>query len=74
MYMEIWFVQKVDLTNKSFKQFLVKNENGAISKKFILYFYFQLKFIVFFRFLNIVSLDWSQNSHSFYKKKLQSLN
>ena len=69
-------MQNVDLRNKSYKQFLVKNKSGA-AKFFIFFdFFFQLKFflVFFFKFLNIVCLDHIQKSHIFYKEKLQSLN
>ena len=68
-------MQKVDSRVNNYKQFLVKNENEAIIKKLIFDFFFQLKFLLvfFFKLLNIVCLDQSQKSHSFYKKKLQSL-
>ena len=65
-------MQNVDLRNKSYKQFLVKNESGAPRKKFIFDFFFQLNFffVFFFKFLNIVCPDQIQKSHIFYKKKL----
>ena len=65
-------MQNVDLRNKSYKQFLVKNESGAARKKIIFDFFFQLKFflVFIFKFLNIVCLDQIQKSHIFYKKKL----
>ena len=65
-------MQNVDLRNKSYKQFLVKNKNGVAKKKFIFDFFFQLNFfsVFFFRFLNIVCRDQIQKSHIFYKKKL----
>ena len=66
-------MQKVNLKNKSYKQFLVKNESGAIiQKKLSLIIFFQLKlFLVYvFKLLYIVSCDWNQKSYSFYKKKL----
>ena len=64
-------MQNVDLKNKSYKQFLVKNKSGAARKKFVFEFFFQLNFFsVFFKFLNIVCLDQIQKSHIFYKKKL----
>ena len=67
-------MQNVDLRNQSYKQFLIKNENGATRKKIIFDFFYQLNFfLVFFKFLNIVGLDQIQKSHTFYKKKLQSL-
>ena len=37
-------MQNVDLRNKSYKQFLVKNESGAVRKIFIFDFFFQLNF------------------------------
>ena len=69
-------MQNVDLRNKSYKQFLVKNKSGAARKKIIFDFLFQLKFffVFFFKLLNIVCLDQIQKSHIFYKEKLQSLN
>ena len=69
-------MQNVDLRNKSYKQFLVKNESRAARKKMIFDFFFQLKFflVFFFKFLNIICLDQIQKSHIFYKEKLQSLN
>ena len=52
-----------------------KNKIGAARKKIIFDFFPINFFLVFFlRFLNIVCLDLIQKSHSFYKKKLQSLN
>ena len=48
-------MQNVDLRNKSYKQFLVKNESGAA--KFLIFdFFFQLNlfFVFLFKFLNIV--------------------
>ena len=75
-YMGIYFVQNNDLRNKSYKQFLIKNKSGAIRKKIIFDFFFQLKFVwvFFFKFRNIVCPDQIQKSQIFYKKKLQSLN
>ena len=65
-------MQNVDLRNKSYKQFLVKNKNGVARKKIIFDFFFQLNFssLFFFKFLNIVCPDQIQKSHIFYKKKL----
>ena len=65
-------MQNVDLRNKSYKQFLVKNKSGAARKKFIFDYFFHLNFfsIFFFKFLNIVCPDQIQKSHIFYKKKL----
>ena len=65
-------MQNVDLRNKSYKQVLVKNENGSARKKIIFDFSFKLKcfLVFFFKFLNIVCLDRIQKSHIFYKKKL----
>ena len=37
-------MQNVDLRNKSYKQFLVKNKNGEARKKIIFDFFFQLNF------------------------------
>ena len=37
-------MQNVDLSNKSYKQFFVKNESGAATKTFLFDFFFQLKF------------------------------
>ena len=37
-------MQNVDLRNKSYKQFLVKNESGAAKKEYIFDFFSQLKF------------------------------
>ena len=37
-------MQNVDLRNKSYKQFLVKNKSEAARKKIIFDFFFQLKF------------------------------
>ena len=42
--MVIGLLQKVDLRNKSYKQFLIKNEKGAITKKIIFDIFFQLDF------------------------------
>ena len=69
-------MQNVDLRNKSFKQFLVKNESELLDFYFIFDYFFQLNFsiVFFFKFLNIICLDQIQKSHIFYKKKLQSLN
>ena len=69
-------MQTADLRNKSYCEFLVKNESGATRKIIIFDFFFQLKYflIFFFKFLNIVCLDQIQKSHIFYKEKLQSLN
>ena len=49
-------MQNADLRNKSYKQFLVKNESKAIRKKIIFDFSFQLNFlyVFFFKFLNII--------------------
>ena len=65
-------MQNVDLRNKSYKQFLVKNESGAARKKFIfdLFFHLNFFFVFFFKFLKIVCPDQIQKSHKFYKKKL----
>ena len=69
-------MQNVDLRNKNYKQFLVKNKSGATRKELIFDSFFQLKFflVFFFKFLNIICLDQIQKSHIFYKEKLQSLN
>ena len=37
-------MQNVDLRNKNYKQFLVKNESEAAKKKFIFDFFFHLNF------------------------------
>ena len=65
-------MQNDDLRNKSYKQFLVKNESGAARKKIIFDFFLKLKFfsVFSFKFLNIVCLDQIQMSYIFYKKKL----
>ena len=64
-------MQNVDLRNKSYKQFLVKNKSGAARKKFIFdFFSIEFFFVFFFKFLNIVCHDQIQKSHIFYKKKL----
>ena len=68
-------MQNVDLRDKSYKQFLVKNESGAArkkKKKKKLTFFFQLNFfsVFFFKFLNILCPNQVQKSHIFYKKKL----
>ena len=39
-------MQNVDLRNKSYKQFLVKNESGVARKKIIFDFFFHLNFFV----------------------------
>ena len=54
-------MQNVDLRNKSYKQFLVKNKSGAAKKKKI-DFFFQLNFflVFFFKFLYIVCHDQIQ--------------
>ena len=54
-------MQNVDLRDKSYKQFLIKNKSGAARKKIIFDFFFQLNFFVFFfKFLNIVCHDQIQ--------------
>ena len=65
-------MQNDDLGNKSYKQFLVKNESEAARKKSIFDFFFELKFfcVFSFKFLNIVCPDQIQKSYIFYKKKL----
>ena len=65
-------MQNVNLRNKSYKQFLVKNESGAARKKIIFDFFFSIEFfsIFFFKFLNIICPDQIQKSHTFYKKIL----
>ena len=65
-------MQNDDLGNKSYKQFLVKNESGAARKKIIFDFFFELKFfsIFSFKFLNIVCPDQIQKSYIFHKKNL----
>ena len=65
-------MQHDDLRNKSYKQFLVKNESGAARKKIIFDFFFKLNFfsVFSFKFLNIVCPDQIQKSYIFYKKKL----
>ena len=65
-------MQNVDLRDKSYKQFLVKNESGAARKSFFFYSFFQLNFfsIFFFKFLNILCPDQIQKSYMFNKKKL----
>ena len=65
-------MQPVDLRNKSYKQFLVKNDSRAARKKIIFDFFFHLNFfsVFFFKFLNIECLDQIQKSHIFYEKKL----
>ena len=63
-------MQNVDLRNKSYKQFLVKNENGAVRKKIVFDFFFHLNFfsVFFFKFLNIVCPDQIQVTHILQKK------
>ena len=65
-------MQNVDLRNKSYKQFLVKNESGAARKNIFFYSFFQLNFFsgFFFKLLNIVCPDEIQKSYMFNKKKL----
>ena len=65
-------MQNDDLGNKSYKEFLVKNESGAARNFFIFDFFFELKFfsVFSFKFLNIVCPDQIQKSYIFYKKKL----
>ena len=64
-------MQNVDLRNKSYKQFLVKNESEAARKNFFFDSFFQLNFLIFFfKFLNIVCPDQIQKSYMFNKKKL----
>ena len=65
-------MQNDDLGNKSYKQFLVKNESAVARKKIIFDSFFELKFfsIFSFKFLNKVCLDQIQRSYIFYKKKL----
>ena len=69
-------MENVDLRNKSYKQFLVENENGEARENCFLYCFFQLNLfsVIFFTFLNIVCPDQIQKSHMFNKKKLESLN
>ena len=69
-------MQHDDLRNKSYKQFLVKNESGAARKKIIFDFFLKLIFfsVLSFKFLNIVCPDQIQKSYIFYKKKLLNLN
>ena len=52
-------MENVDLRNKSYKQFLGKNESGPPRIFFIFDFFFQLKFFLgfFCKFLNILCLD-----------------
>ena len=38
-------MQNVDLRNKSYKQFLIKNENRAARKKIIFDFFFSIEFL-----------------------------
>ena len=65
-------MQHDDLRNKSYKQFLVKNESGAARKKIIFDFFLKLNFfsVLSLKFLNIVCPDQIQKSYIFYKKKL----
>ena len=65
-------MQNDDLGNKSYKQYLIKNEIGAARKKIIFDFFYELKFfyVFSFKFLNIVCSDQIQKSYIFYKKKL----
>ena len=68
-------MQNVDLRNKSYKPFLVKSKSRVVRKIIIKFFFsIEIKIFFFFKFLKIVSPDKSQKSHSFYKRKLQSLN
>ena len=64
--------------NLYFMRYMHANTTNKSRKLRILYFFTILFFLKFFnfliKFLNIVSLDLSQKLHSFYKKKLQSLN
>ena len=55
-------MQNIDLRNKSYKQFLVKNKSGATRKKKKFDFFFQLNFfsIFFFNFLIIIYLNQIQ--------------
>ena len=64
-------MQNVDLRNKSYKQFLVKNESGAARKNFF-FTLFSIEFfsVFFFKFLNIVCPNQIQKSYMFNKKKL----
>ena len=64
-------MQNVDLRNKSYKQFLVKNKSGAARKNFFLTL-FSIEFfsVFFFKFLNTVCPNQIQKSHMFNKKKL----
>ena len=52
-------MQNIDMRNKSYKQFLVKNGSGAARKKIIFDFFFSIEFffVFFFKFLNIVCPD-----------------
>ena len=65
-------MQHDDLRNKSYKQFLVKNESEAARKKIIFDIFLKLIFfsLLSFKFLNIVCPDQIQKSYIFYKKKL----
>ena len=63
-------MQPVHFRNKSYKQFLVKNDSGVVRKKFISDFFFHLNFfpVFFLKFLNIVCLHHIQNSHTLQEK------
>ena len=52
-------MQNVDMRNKSYKQFWIKNKSEVARKKLFLIFFFQLNFfsVFFFKFLNIVDLN-----------------
>ena len=69
-YMEIKFVQNVDLRKRSYKEFLVKYESEVARKKYIFDLFLQLKIflVFFFKFLNIVYLDQIQKSHILQEK------
>ena len=69
IYAKGWFEEQ------KLKQFLVKNECGGGTKKRIFEFFTSEIFLcLLLKFLNIVSPNQSQKPHSFYRKKLQSLN
>ena len=63
-------MQNDDLGNKSYKQFLVKNESGAARKKIIFDFFLKKISIFSCKFLNIVCPNQIQKSYIFYKIKL----
>ena len=67
-------MQRNHLQKNDYKQFLVKNNNKAITKKIIvnLFVNFKIFHVFLVKVLNITSSDQNRNMHILYKKKLQS--